>query len=308
MKTCDEMLHDLYERRDAYAATRAEKRKKTARIAAPTLAACLIAAVGIGVWQTGAWKPVPVSPTEPGTAVSAPSMNDRGEKQTPSVDKSKVIWANDPVSESALTTWENKTVGISLLEAMEQGGENSIYAIAATPQANMQFEYQGKTVSQYQADIEQNVRKVIVLDQLVKEGDALKYGESLYETGTPEGEKWGKPLYEERIAYYGRDLLDRYIANGEFDKAKAEEDLKEAQRCRDESVKAYESARKAHLSACAAMLPEEFSAEVDAHYIVIYLTKDSFAAFMPDLIGEHETWTFALAAKGPHDETQATNA
>ena len=51
---------------------------------------------------------------------------------------------------------------------------------------------------------------------LLKEGDALKYGEALYTTGTPEGERWAKTLYDERVAYYGMEFLARYIVEGEL--------------------------------------------------------------------------------------------
>jgi len=61
--------------------------------------------------------------------------------------------------------------------------------------------------------------------QLLKEGDALKYGKALYEVGMPSGEIWDKSFYEERIAYYGETLLGKYIVNGDFLQEALEKDI-----------------------------------------------------------------------------------
>ena len=52
--------------------------------------------------------------------------------------------------------------------------------------------------------------------QIVKDGDKLKYGEALYTTGTPDGEKWDKDFYYQRVSFYGEEFLAKYIVNGEF--------------------------------------------------------------------------------------------
>ena len=86
------------------------------------------------------------------------------------------------------------------------------------------------------------------LAQLLKDGDVLKYGELVYTVGTPDGEKWAKELYDERIEYYGEELLSKYIVDGEFNKAQVEEDssnaIAEAERLEimdDDAYKAYHS-------------------------------------------------------------------
>ena len=64
------------------------------------------------------------------------------------------------------------------------------------------------------------------LAQLLKQGDSLKYGEALYTTGTPDGEKWTKELYEQRVEFFGEDLLSKYIVDGEFLRKSVESDMK----------------------------------------------------------------------------------
>ena len=65
------------------------------------------------------------------------------------------------------------------------------------------------------------------LGQLLKQGDSLKYGEALYTTGTPDGEKWTKDFYEQRVDFYGEEFLAKYIANGEFLRDKVVSDMEE---------------------------------------------------------------------------------
>lgn len=63
------------------------------------------------------------------------------------------------------------------------------------------------------------------LGQLLKQGDSLKYGEMLYTTGTPDGERWDEKFYWQRIEFYGEELLAEYIVNGEFMREKVEADM-----------------------------------------------------------------------------------
>jgi len=65
------------------------------------------------------------------------------------------------------------------------------------------------------------------LGQLLKQGDSLKYGEALYTTGTPDGEKWTKDFYEQRVDFYSEEFLAKYIVNGEFLRDKVVSDMAE---------------------------------------------------------------------------------
>ena len=53
MKTCDEMVNSLLERREQYAAAQKRKRTGIARAAASMCCVCLVALMGIGVWNGG---------------------------------------------------------------------------------------------------------------------------------------------------------------------------------------------------------------------------------------------------------------
>ena len=63
------------------------------------------------------------------------------------------------------------------------------------------------------------------LHQILLDGDKLKYGEILYTTGTPNGIRWSKELYEQKREFYGEKFLAKYIVNGEFLKDLVEADI-----------------------------------------------------------------------------------
>ena len=212
----------------------------------------------------------------------------------------QVIWANDDAAVDhfveGLTEWHQfDSVGYRLYDALESGDDNDIFAILARPAVDYTFKYNGKTLAQYYSDMcnERNLPEILA--QLQKEGDSLKYGDALYKTGTPTGEKWAQSWYEERIKYYGDAILGKYIVNGEFLSDKLKQDMATAMNC-NEATESYKTAYGAYLSDVAASIHGELPAEVvtEENGIIMYLTREEFSVFSPDGISG---WTFDLASK-----------
>jgi hypothetical protein len=212
----------------------------------------------------------------------------------------QVIWATDDAAVDhfveGLTEWHQfNSVGYRLYDALESGKDDDIFAILARPAVDYTFKYNGKTLAQYYSDMcnERNLPEILA--QLQKEGDSLKYGDALYKTGTPTGEKWAQSWYEERIKYYGDAILGKYIVNGEFLSEKLEQDLAAAMNCNEATI-AYKTAYGAYLSQVAASIHGELPAEVvtEENGIIMYLTREEFSVFSPDGISG---WTFDLASK-----------
>ena len=212
----------------------------------------------------------------------------------------QVIWAEDMnfVNEfdEGFTVWHQfDSVGYRLYDALEAGDDDDIFAILARPSVDYTFRYNGKTLAAYYSDMcnERNLPEILA--QLLKEGDSLKYGEALYTTGTPTGEKWAQSWYEERIAYYGETILGKYIVNGEFLSGKVEQDIAAAKNS-NEATAAYKTAYEAYLNQVASSVKGVLPAEVvvEDNGIIMYLTKDEFSKFSADRI---DGWTFDLAFK-----------
>ena len=212
----------------------------------------------------------------------------------------QVIWAEDMNSvnefDEGFTVWHQfDSVGYRLYEALEAGDDDDVFAILARPSIDYTFIYNGKTLAEYDSDMYNERILPDLLCQLLKEGDSLKYGEALYKTGTPTGEKWAQSLYEERIAYYGETILRKYIVNGEFLSEIVEQDISSAMNS-NEATAAYETAYGAYLNQVASSINGVLPAEVVAedNGIIMYLTKDEFSKFSADRI---DGWTFDLAFK-----------
>lgn len=77
------------------------------------------------------------------------------------------------------------------------------------------YVYEGIPLRQIESLYNEERHMFALMEELIKEGDYLKYGEALCTTGAPDGTRYARELYEERVAYYG-ELLDKYIVDGEF--------------------------------------------------------------------------------------------
>lgn len=139
-------------------------------------------------------------------------------------DIDKIIWAangqsiEDPDDASALVTWNGWSMNYSLYEVLNRADKTDFIAIVVSKNNSAEldsFEYKGTTLIQLRAERDDlNLLSNKLID-FHKEGEWLKYGELLYTTGTPDGEKWTKSLYDERVTFYGEAFIEKYIVNGE---------------------------------------------------------------------------------------------
>lgn len=232
MKNSNEMVNSLLKRREHYEAEQKRKRSVITRTVTSMCCFCLVALLGIGVWQSGLFNTTqpPVvngdssslqgtdktNPTNPGNNVSA------GIPDTP------IIWgdANSEVQDAGFCTWNGKMITLSLYDVLsDEKNKDCLIAIGVSFGLDNGFVYNGKTISEYEAEADNAELLSNRLGELLKIGDELKYGESLYKTGTPDGKKWAKQLYDETVERIGKDVLSTYIVDGEFLKDKLEADI-----------------------------------------------------------------------------------
>ncbi len=208
--------------------------------------------------------------------------------------------------DSAFIKWNGKIVSSELYDLLQKSG-NNITAVTPMFRLNEDFIYKGRAMKDYLVDDENDFKKKLKLEQIIKMGDSLKYGEALYTTGTPDGERWVKAFYDDRVEYFGEDFLDTYIVDGEFLRDKAEADLADLM---THYRTAYREARDAYYveapKIAAAQLEEqgiwyEFN---DRSELVIYVTADELAELSMDNIAE-----YTLTMSGCEDYTvRAENA
>lgn len=124
--------------------------------------------------------------------------------------------------------WEGFYVGNDLYKDLINAENEKSFIVQAMPVDYIakDFVYKGKSYDAYKQEYKESQTLVEKLECLLEEGEALKYGELLCTTGTPSGEIWSQERYNYKTqSYYGKNMLDTYIVNGEFLKDKVKSDL-----------------------------------------------------------------------------------
>lgn len=200
-------------------------------------------------------------------------------------------------SDAGILGWNGKSIESSLYEKFGMISDDTNVVISAkVVRYNEQFLYNEKTLSEYLTAAIYEAERYDKLCQLLLDGDYLKYGEALYLTGDRNGQKWSKDLYEQRVAYYGNDLLDKYISNGAFLREMVKDDLASLEQ-NSTSAQAMVMFREA-CAAFANQAYEELEILLDengiynerktyenSEYLVLYTSKEVFASLSLENVG-----------------------
>ncbi len=319
MKTCDEMVNSLLKRREQYLLEQKQKRKTAAKIASAGGCCALAAVIGVGVRNSGILHEkdtiVPDYSSSMNNSILAKDDPVKGSPTPQAPDYSSVIWAEGgsdgdvvDVDMAVLETSElnGKRIYPSLSEAFDKYGDDSVFAIAASYGYGYDdnYVYNGKTLAQYKAEEWELWDKEEPREQLRKFGDSLKYGEALYLTGTPDGERWAEELYYDIVSMIGQELISEYIVNGEFLEDKLIKDINELEKERMAAQNNYEqgfiACRKYFYETAAEQINAqrvycETKYDLDRPYLlVLFATKDEFETFSLDNMYR---WCFALAQR-----------
>lgn len=181
--------------------------------------------------------------------------------------------------------WHGKNISYNLYEALIDPDTEVIpIAVSLSDLGIDDFVYNGRTVKEYTNDT--MGEDITRLENLIYRGDLLKYGEELYVSGTPDGVKWPKEVYDDDVEYFGEELLSKYIVEGEFLKEQVQADLTELKNgykaALDEAVEAFIQARVDET--IAALESQGISSEriEDTDDIVMYITAAEFETLSLD--------------------------
>lgn len=288
MKNHDETINSVFERINEYKADKKRQKKDIIRTVAALCCFCLIAVTALGIWQSGVFKPN--SPAVVGNDKSTDQTSNTGNESIPDTPDRTVIWDNvgEGPGDEGYIEWNGKDVYCSLYSVLtNEENSDSLIAISVTFVLDYQFVYKGRTLAEYSADAYNEGVLIEKLYELIKLGDSLKYGEVLYTTGTPDGEKWYKEYYDSEVEYFSQEILAKYIVNGEFLKELVESDiadLNQHQPC----ANAYNEARDAYCTsvintAVEHLTERNISYERRNEYgLVFFATADEFASLSID--------------------------
>lgn len=314
MKTYEEKTQHVFQKMEEAKTIQKKRMGTVKRVMAPILSLCLVAVIGFVAWQTGLFHKMPIiSDSVPGNETAAnpakadavssipDSKAETESRQTlpqPSADHSGEQDGVCVSADSSLGEWENKTVHEDLANALDEAPSDKVFNILARPYIDYEFVFEGHTLAEYYSVMCDERNLPDVLAQLLKEGDSLKYGPALCESGTPDGEKWAPSLYEERIAFYGAAVLDKYIVNGEFLRDQVENDLEAINSAEKEASEAYNAAFAAYYQHLADTIPCSVPAEaMGTDGIVMQMTAEEFRNFTAEHL---EAWIFRLWSAEPY--------
>ena len=211
-----------------------------------------------------------------------------------------VLYAGSDATEpDSFSDWNGSGNYFSYLltEKLKTAKEDDVFAVVVTPYwQEAEFEYQGKKLTEYDRVLSGIEADLVRMEDLLKTGDSLKYGSALYEGGAPNGEKWAKSWYDQVMERLGKELVGRYVQNGEFFAEKLEVDRKALEQERDDAKKAFEEARGAYLKSVAATFPQRLPAdlrEASVNRVLVFLTKGELDAYSRTV----QNWIFSLAVK-----------
>ena len=231
MKNYKEIADSVFDRRDKYEIKKKNKKMFLLRILTPVCCLCLVVAVAAGILQVDRFLNNITISNENGEGqeniqsstdgIGKDNQSTEDDINSPNnidINEDSIIWGDAGKSESLGSSFVkvgNKNTSVKLLDAMNKSNESAVFAVSISGEMDS-FIYNGKTIKEYRliAEDEQLYRKKLVL--LLEEGHELKYGELLYTTGTPSGKKWTKEVYDERMEFYGEEMIAKYIINGEF--------------------------------------------------------------------------------------------
>lgn len=229
------------------------------------------------------------------------------------VIESGIVWYGGGYTFGDQAKWCNKWLEDALYWAIRDAESEETelkYAVLVGLHPDEQYEYKGKTLKEYESDAFNERVAPSILGELLKEGEYLKYGELIYTTGAPDGELWAKEYYEQKIVYYGEELLAKYIVDGELLRDKLEADMAE-----DVPTVAKDALREARI----AYLDEKFQfmqeyltgldienaiftreeSDFVPKYMIIFVTREQFAGLSCEELGITDEYalSFSLVAK-----------
>ena len=226
----------------------------------------------------------------------------------PQFDSENVVWATETLyaENEGLHEWNGKHyVTYRLSTALDNALESDVFAIRIRPHPDTDYVFEGRTLGDYYLEMGNEQDLPEKLQQLLKEGEDLKYGDKLWQEGNAEGIKWYKSLYDERVEFYGEELLSKYIVNGEFLSEQLEADIETALEA-DSATRAWERARDAWRQELCEAIRGVFPTELcsyEPYGIIAYFTKEDFAAFERPDDPDFAEWGYDLAlAWGDDDE------
>ncbi len=282
MKTCDEMVNSLFQRREQYLAEQKMKRRNA--IISAALYCCAFAVIGgivLNIKSNIVSKQQSETSSDITSIVSTAESADTSAPKLPTADN--IVWYEGyGYDDDSYTIFGNKQINSSLGDIADDS--DHIFAVTASRFVDTQFVYNGKTIAQYEAEEELQKRKVDTLNNLINSKDYLSL-----------------MPYDTIIAEIGEDNMSEYVVNGVLMEDKAMQDFKKAvedwgtaQRTWDKACEAYRAYIYEKTAAKLEAQGIKTAYSSDPAYLLLFVSREDFANLTLENMSE---WFFMLASK-----------
>lgn len=321
MKSSDEMIQDLYERREQYQKDKKMKQAKRMKVMLPVACACIIVFIGAGAWKSGLItdrkdpaKESEIKNDKPGAESQFPNTTPTDNPKDPiptgemkeKPGKDIIYLDPDATVSDAYSEWRGKTVSSSLLAVLDSCADDDVIAIQYGCDCKW-YQYNGAAIANLEEEYWCSRQIPSLMYQMLKyDGEYLAYGSAIYETGAPDGTKWAKEFYESQVVKY-KKLIDAYIVDGVFLRDKLQEELDSGRPEEtyvripyerwQEAVNAFYGELASRLRA-GGVAVELYDTYKDGwKQLVLFMTKEEFAAFAMDETLGQTAGAYSLALR-----------
>lgn len=270
MKTCDEMVNSLLDRRERYLAER--KRKRQAWI----VSGCCALVVLLGIWQFRTFQ-----------------GND------PANPEPAVVWADKSVGDEEIKEWNGKQITASLWESLQGYEDTQLFAVTVECRhIDEGFVYNGKPVARYYEETVEKQTALNTLDLLLKQSEPeadAHYGANIPTNPENDTSAMQKPIG----GLTPEKWTEAYYAGGVFLRDKAVTDYKRCQADVASLRKSIAEAGNAYQDAVLETVMTQITAQGISYEwqessgsLIIYVSEDTLAGLSLD-----GHWYFRLAEK-----------
>lgn len=163
------------------------------------------------------------------------------------------------------------------------------------------YVYEGKSYAEHQEELKAWNQLKSKYYSLANEADKLKYGELIYTEGLPDGTKWTKEYYDERVAYYGEEFLAEFIVNGTYSVQKLGLAFRENEARIEKKEKMFVDLVQSFHKDSPPEIAEAFAqyaVTVKNNRVFLFITLSDFKAID---IENKEDYVFGLASRAAYD-------
>ena len=282
MKDYEETFKDILKKINKYEDVKKSKKKIMIKWVVSICCVCAIAMIGIGVWKSGLIRISRFNPSDDQDS----GLQETTEPAFQVVKKrpdAPIIWAEELPYGPEYKDWNGKDVEGFLYDALVDDKNRGQYiAVEISVKRKDGFLYNGKTLDELRIEADNEILFNNRIGLLEKMGDSLKYGEALINEGSPDGERWAPEYYYSTIERIGKDLVDKYIVDGEFLRDKLAEDYPEELAMKRNNE--YNAAIEASFGVYVDEIVEQME-QLNIYYerrierkIIIFVTADEFAS------------------------------